>query len=310
MKEFSTYQYLEGEPMTERDKKEIGSKFWNEGKWENFIVPLLSDNCEEMTLIDVGCNAGLFLKLAEEKGFKKVIGIDSNEKAVKKGLDYRDRNGYSYDIFNIKMEEYLDKVPVADYTILVNSHYYFPISDWFDYLDKLKAKTRFCLIVTTEQKERTHLASADPKEIRNYFRDWEELKGVDCVLPDNDPSPRKLQTLLFKSPILERVSLDTLYNRNKLDNFYQEILQGIDPFNTTYYKVVRKLRINKQKRWNEKMVKDFISGKIKLFEEIKEFGMKKPLIVNHKNKVVDGSHRSAILDFLGEKTAIIRKIWN
>ena len=30
MKKFETYQYLEGELMTERDKQEVGSKFWNE----------------------------------------------------------------------------------------------------------------------------------------------------------------------------------------------------------------------------------------------------------------------------------------
>lgn len=56
--------------MTERDKKEVGSKFWNQGKWDNFVLPFIEDDCKDMTLVDVGCNAGLFLKLAKDKGFR------------------------------------------------------------------------------------------------------------------------------------------------------------------------------------------------------------------------------------------------
>ena len=75
--------------MSERDKQEKGSKFWNKGKWDNFVLPFLPDDCGEMTLIDMGCNAGIFLKLAEDKGFKQVIGVDSNREAVKKALFYK-----------------------------------------------------------------------------------------------------------------------------------------------------------------------------------------------------------------------------
>ena len=64
MKDFKTYQYLKGEPMTNRDKTEKDSKFWNEGKWKNFIEPLLPKDCRDMTFVDVGCNAGLFLKIS------------------------------------------------------------------------------------------------------------------------------------------------------------------------------------------------------------------------------------------------------
>src|SRR3989344_8412572 len=98
MKKFEEYQYLEGEPMTERDRQEIGSKFWNSGKWDNFVAPFLPQDRKELTLIDVGCNAGLFLKLAEDMGFGQVIGVDSNEGAVKRGLAWRDKNRGKYQI--------------------------------------------------------------------------------------------------------------------------------------------------------------------------------------------------------------------
>ena len=60
MKQFSNYQYIDGE-MSERDKKEEGSKFWNKGKFDNFVKPFLPEDCKNMTFIDMGCNAGVFL---------------------------------------------------------------------------------------------------------------------------------------------------------------------------------------------------------------------------------------------------------
>src|SRR5574343_485811 len=100
MKPFETYQYLAGEPMTDRDKVEVGSKFWNKGKWDNFVLPIIPKDLgdlKEQTFVDMGCNAGLFLKFASEMGFGRVIGVDSNEQAVKRGEEWRDKNGGKYE---------------------------------------------------------------------------------------------------------------------------------------------------------------------------------------------------------------------
>jgi ribosomal protein L11 methylase PrmA len=48
---------------------------------------------EDMTFVDMGCNAGLFLGFAENKGFKKVIGIELDKKAVEKG-----KKNHNYDL--------------------------------------------------------------------------------------------------------------------------------------------------------------------------------------------------------------------
>ena len=64
------------------------SNFYNEGKWRNYIEPLLPPDCKEMTFVEIGCNAGLFLKLAKKKGFKNVIGVEKDERIAKVAAEY------------------------------------------------------------------------------------------------------------------------------------------------------------------------------------------------------------------------------
>src|SRR4030043_191902 len=147
---FDDYQYLEGEPVDDFVKKTINSKFWNRGKWDNFILPFLPEDCFKMTFIDMGCNAGLFLKFAQDKGFERIVGVDVNKEAINKGIDWRDKNGGIYKLLCSRVEESIDDLPVADFTVLANIHYYLRMSDWIEYLDKLQFKTRYCIIVTSK----------------------------------------------------------------------------------------------------------------------------------------------------------------
>ena len=65
-----------GRRLPYEDTRRKDSAFWNEGKWNNFIKPLLPKYCKNKTFIEIGSNAGMFLKMAEDKGFKHVIGIN------------------------------------------------------------------------------------------------------------------------------------------------------------------------------------------------------------------------------------------
>ena len=76
------------------------SKFCNEGKWNNFINPLLPADCTDMTLVEIGCNAGLFLRMAKEKGFANVLGIESDLNAYNMALKYRDSLKMDYTVLH------------------------------------------------------------------------------------------------------------------------------------------------------------------------------------------------------------------
>lgn len=307
-KSYQTYQYLEGTPMTDRDVKEQGSKFWNKGKWDNFVAPFLPEDCSEQTFIDMGCNAGLFLKFAEDKGFKNIIGVDSNEEAIKRGVEWRDNNGGNYRLVQATIEDCIDELPLADYTVLANAHYYFTINDWIDYLDKLQYKTRYVIIVTAEKKHINRCwASADVPSIRNYFKTWEEVGFIDELPTKDDPQPRRLWGLCFKSPFVDKVAIDSLDSSNHVqDQFYEELDNGTPYKETKYYKILKKYR----EKWGEEKLNRWIEERIRVYNDIKEYGLKRPVLVDFfkQDRILDGNHRYAGVRNLGYKNIFIRKV--
>lgn len=304
MKPYDVYQYLEGTPMTERDKLEKDSPFWNEGKWNNFVKPFLPQDTKEMILIDMGCNAGLFLAMAEDMGFQ-AIGVDSSKEAVAKGIKWRDEHKKRYKLILSDLKGCIDSLPVADYTVLANAHYYFTVNDFLDYLDKLQYKTRYCIVVTDEKHHLNRCwASADIEDIRSFYKGWEETGFID-VLPQTGGNPRKLRSLCFKSRYIDKSPIDKLDSSNHVqDDFYAEWESGIDYPKTKYYKILTKYRA----KWGIEKLNRWIEERIKVYESIKKDGMKTPIIIDKNNRILDGNHRYAMMRTLGYKNIFTRKV--
>jgi len=305
MKKFEEYQYLDGEMMTERDKLEVGSKFWNRGKWDNFVAPFLPEDCSDLAFVDMGCNAGLFLKFAQDRKFGQVIGVDSNEGAVNRGLIWRDKMGGTYQIRLSEMGDSIDNLPIVDYTTLANAHYYFTIEKWLDYLDKLQYKTRYCIIVTAESRfKNRNAALTDVPSIRNYFRGWDETGFINALPTEGDPMPRKLWSLCFKSHHIEKAPIESLMSSNHYqDNFYAELDKGTPFQETHYFRVMRRVH----RRWPEEEFINWIRERIKIYEDVKKNRLIKPILIDSENIILDGNHRCAMMKHLGHKNVFVRK---
>ena len=312
MKPYPTYQHIEGEPMTERDKQEIGSKYWNKGKWDNFVVPFLKGDLTEQTFIDVGCNLGLFLRLAREKRFEKVIGLESDMQTYNKAIMLRDNKNYDYDIMNLKAEECIDFIPLADITLLANSHYYIGIDHWQKYVDKLQYKTCYCIIITAEKKPNSKQAPSDIDGIKHSFKNWKEIGMIDMP-KDNTPHSRHLTSICFKSPSMERVPINSLDNGNaQQKDFLKQLDKGIDLFNTDYYrrlKDYRKKTTSKQKVWDDDELTKYMYDRVKLYRDIRNYDMTSAIEVRAKdNRIIDGNHRHNIIRHLGKTSIIVKKV--
>lgn len=296
MKPYEIYQHLPGEPLTDRDKKQVGSKFWGQGKWDNFVAPHLPQDCSGLSFVDMGCNAGLFLKFAQDRGFKRIIGVDSNKEAVERGKKWAQENGGRYSFLRAKLENCIHALPIVDYTLLCNSHYYFNIVDWINYIDQLRLKTHRVIIVTTEKRNvNRNWARSSIEDLRGYFKDWKEVGFVDELPTEGDPDPRRLWSICFESPDIEKVELEKLGASNHVQSGFYKDIETKDYKNTKYYRILKPYR----KNWSEDQLNNWIEDKIKTYKDIKEKGQFKPILFDDRHLILDGNHRWEMLKQLG-----------
>lgn len=289
-----------------------GSRFWNEGKWENFIEPLLPDAPQDMTFVEMGCNAGLFLEYAEDRGFRHVVGVEKDVTPVKVGLEYRDRIGGHYAILKrtLGVNFDLDEIPCADVTLLSTVHYYFDIDAWLKYLDRLQGKTRLVIVVSRAVHRHYWKALSDYNDVRGYFRDW-RLKGyIKGVPTEGDPSPRDLWSVLLENPRLGRVPVDQIRTehdamQDAMEDLARRVVAG-QPFEVRDTPYWREWAARKAGLWKEHHLESFVAGKLAHMQDVKRRGLIDPLIVQRDGRLSDGGHRLAVLKALGQQTALVR----
>lgn len=306
MKSFSNYQYIGG-PLNDRDALEVGSKYWNKGKWDNFILPLLPEDVKEHIFVDVGCNAGLFLKLAKDYGYR-VIGIEPDEESYQRAVGFM-KNEKNCLLIKGKAEETIKGLPVSDVTLFSNSHYYIPIDKWSGYVKELKNKTRQVIIVTAQKKANLKYAPSDIEGIRKSFSGWIENGFID-IPKDNTPHSRKMWSISFLNPELKRVLITDIDNGNAQQRgFLDELDKGKNPLKTRYYirlKSYRSRTTSRQEVWSKEKIINFMYEKEKLYKDVKSFGLIDAVVIGKNNRLEDGCHRCEILRHIGEKSLIAK----
>jgi len=311
-----TYQVITmGGKDTGRHKRKKGSKFYNEGRWNNFIKPHLPQDCKGMTFVELGCNVGLFLKLAKQHGFERVVGVDKSRSTFSQAQAYKKEHGLDYKILNKKVNKEFDydEIPAADVTVMSNFHYYLTIDEILLLLDKMKFKTRYCIIVTADIPKKHWRARADLGSLRHYFKDWREIKTIYPIRTGNDPYPREMSSIMFESS-LERMPIQNIWRwtgkRRGIGNII-EIARKVavqdkveNLIETSYFK--EKSRVNP--RWRGRDVLRHMNERIGVMYDVKKEGLKEPLFVRSDGHLIEGNHRLVLLKELGRQSVIVRKV--
>lgn len=318
------YQNVEGvEGAVFKDPRRKDSKFWGEGKWNTFIKPLLP--AERRTFIEIGCNAGLFLKLAMDEGYTDVIGIEACPQRMRQARQYRDSNKYLYKLVHqeVGANFELEQLPLADVTLIANVHYHLPVAVFSNLVDRLRSRTLYCLLVSARAGRRKGNARHYLESVRGYFRDWQEIDVVgdwrgEEGLDENDPAPREqMYSVLFKG-CLEVRGAEAQWQKSVAEfgggadrfeiawgwrEFFREILDDKDvdlkyTFLYQYYK----------NRGKADWILDRLKDKQALAKDIQANGMRFPVYLDQKNRVLDGTHRLNLACELGYKHILVRKL--
>lgn len=296
---------------SQRRKK---SNFFNEGKWNNFIEPLLPKDCKDMTLIEIGCNAGMYLRLAKEKGFASVIGIEKDKTNCDIGKEYCDSLGLDYKIINDKVGQKFDfdNLPVSDYVILANLHYHLLLDDFLYLVERLEYKTRHCLVVSVDISQPNWRPKSDIESVRSYFKKWQEVKAINPISVEGDPRPRELFGILFKSDLERRRIKDLRSSHLKmikrspsLEKLVDDVInhREIDIRKHPYYD---RTVWSRKHKWTEKQMYDFVKGKIELAIDVRDNGLKRAVNIEEDGRMLEGNHRLVILRHLGYRSVIVR----
>ena len=316
------YQNIDMDGVQVQNENRKDSQFWNEGKFNNFVKPHLPENATDMTFVEMGSNAGMFLKMAIDHGFKNAVGFEKDKTPVRIGNQYRDEIGYNYKLFKHTLGGQfgdpgtfnIDKVPVSDVTLMSTFHYYIDINSWLKYIHRLKYKTKRVVIISRTVRFRHWKALSDIGSVRKYFKNWKENKYVPQLseeIKKVDSSPRNIWSISFNSP-LERIAIEDIKTESEDDSMYiaiqklaEEINQGDikDIQDTDYYKAWIK---RKQGRWPIKFTNNFVTNKYNMMMSIKDNGLMDPLIVGKNNKLYDGGHRLAVMKAFGYKSVIVQ----
>lgn len=315
------YQNIPLEGVKHQNENRENSKFWNEGKWNNFVAPFLAPpfvtgDFSDWTFVDMGCNAGLFLKFAEDAGFRHVVGVEKDRTPVREGLRYRDEIGYKYVIHKMTVgyDFDIDVIPVADVTVMSTFHYYIDINTWVKYLDRLRNKTHFVIIVSRDSVRRDHWrALSRVEDVRGYFNGWEEMGFIDVISSDDDPSPRDLWSMMFRNPLLSKIRIDDIVMPAS-DRMQKAVDDLALKLTTTGFEKIEELEYHKawvdrkKDKWTPGKIDNFVIDKIRIMTSVKKNGLYDPIILQRDNKLSDGGHRLAMLKALGYKTVLVRRV--
>ncbi len=302
------YQTLEIDNVVFEDVNRKDSIYWNEGKWNNFIAPLLPKECQ--TFLEIGTNAGLFLKMATDIGFTNVTGVEGNSRIMAQAREYKASIDGKYKLVHELVGHNLNlrNFPLADVVLIANTHYYFPVGVFSRLVDELRNRCLYCIVVSAKAKRRQGNATYDLESVRGYFRDWEEARLIDNVVDPGlaDPCPReRMFGVLFKSN-LNTLFVDDYYDdwyeaakvpghkshelASALQEFTHEILKNgryIEVKDTELYKYWALRTPGKSLDW----VANAMYDKRDLILNIQENGIKEPIYLNKRLKLLDGLHR-------------------
>lgn len=198
------------------------SRFYNRGKWRNFVAPLLPP--VDGAFGELGSNAGLFLLCAAEAGYGQVIGIEPDAEWFGQGQFVLDHaRGRDLDLYGrIQLlqrrigepghganstcrlhgacpELDLASLPDLQVMLLSNVLYWIEREACQRFIDALARKARYALVVSVEAATEAG-GPASLAQVRAAFAEhWEERDLVADVDQTGDTAPRRMFSVLFES---------------------------------------------------------------------------------------------------------------
>lgn len=268
-------------------------------RWDTLIKPILPENGDHRLFLELGCNAGFYLRKASELGYQ-TLGVEKSDTFYKQAQYWEREEPIGVRIEHADINDY--DIPVNYITLIAQVHYWLTPDELDRLMEKLWAKSLHVLVVSRHTKASVHKSDPRREAVMDFFKDWTFL--MSCL---ND----KHYGLLFKNPTLREYETHNLY----INQPFMRSQKFKDAFEAYIDLVLTKKRFNygntdywRYMRWRgftQKLSR--AQTHYRMIKSVKRIGLTDPLIIGDHGILTDGNHRLMIAERMGIKRIICRK---
>jgi hypothetical protein len=273
---------INGKPMPAMRQGDTSGK-----RWDNLIKPLIPFEGEGRLFIELGSNAGFYLRKAKEMGFN-VMGIDNNPGFVKQARFWEEKEPRGVRTIEGDLVDW--DFPCASIILLANVHYWLTPNQLARVVRRLRRKALYVIVVGRHRHHPTMKSPNDTRTLKWVFGKWRIAKTATTA---------KHYAIRFKSKLLEKDVGELLVYQKTSKYFYPTFIDFIKGRGEMYLRYLKKNISTKGERYYHR------HGE--LLKSIKENGILTPIRVDG-GTVINGNHRLVIADYLGQRKVICQQL--
>ena len=260
-------------------------------RWRDLVQPLIPSNGEGRLFLELGCNAGFYLRKASELGYN-TWGIEK-EKVYYEQAQYwelQEPRGVRIEFADIN--DY--QIPACFICLIANVHYWLTPPQINRLMQQLKEKALNVILVSRIYPDERHLSDCTEKAAREIFSDWEFVDWK---------HNSKHYSILFHNPNLIEYDTANLFNIQPFTRsrrFLPAFREFIDVVISR-----RKFRLDKTAYWNYATWRGW-RNRLSNLRRIRKMillaerdGITNPPLVRANGLMIDGNHRLIIAEKLG-----------
>jgi len=274
-----------------------GGKDSSEYRWNFFIKPFIEDDGRCRRFIELGSNAGFYLRKASNLNFE-TIGVENDPLYVSQAHYWEEKEPLGTKTIALDLNEFV--IPAAHTVLLANIIYYLNPGQVLSLVNILEKRVLNVIVLSRHNRISRIKYPCEKKKIFQYFSGWNIIDSKE---------DKKHWSVLFKNPKIIEADIHELviYNTKNLkkgelfESSFSEMVKLMDsgkPFDITksaYYNYFIGMPHFKRMKYIERA--------FNLFDSVKKNGVLKPLIIkkhiNDYYRVWDGDHRFIICKYLG-----------
>jgi len=272
---------INGVAMPTRRKTDTNAK-----RWEQFVLPLMP---HKGTMVDLGCNAGFYLRAATDLGMR-AIGVEREPEFLAHARYWELHDSKGVTIVEQDVRDFT--LPMASVVLMANFHYWLTPEEMDLLVAKLRKTTVSCILIGRHRPMASHKSDCRLTYLRKAFDGWTQERVIDG---------KKHFSVKFSNPDLFERDTEELFHHQQLAKSrkflpsYRKMIETGDNTDYIAYLQWRKFR----------GVRVLLKRHTRLIHSVKTGGFLEPLTVVG-DKVVDGDHRLILAKTTGIDTMVCR----